>query len=388
MSTRRGQGEGSIFKRTETRPDGSTGERWVASVTLGRGPDGKRRRKTIYGATRKEVAEQLKILLRQQQQGMPIAFERQTVAQFLEHWLQHTVAPTNRPKTLKSYTDAARRYIMPVLGSIQLARLAPQDVERMITFWLDEGLSPRTVYHVRAVLGTALKHAVRRELIPRNVVALTDAPQFERYEAQVLSVEQARTLLDTARGNRLEALYRVALSLGLRQGEALALRWEDIDLEAQTLSVRHTLLDIDRTLREPKTKQSRRVLPLPQPLCRALRQHRARQLETRLVAGKQWQEQDLVFTTHTGGPLHRDNVVKSFKLLLGRAALPDMRFHDLRHSCASLLAAQGVPARVAMEILGHTDIRTTQNVYTHVYDASKQEALEAIADLLDEVDAG
>ncbi|HSH79967.1 MAG TPA: site-specific integrase [Herpetosiphonaceae bacterium] len=185
----------------------------------------------------------------------------------------------------------------------------------------------------------------------------------------------------------LEALYRVALSLGLRRGEALGLRWEDLDLERRTLRVAVSLGVVNGklVLGEPKTATSRRTLELPAALVTALRVHRARQLEERLLAGSRWQETGFVFTSSVGTPIHPGNLLKAFHALLNRAGLPRVRFHDLRHSYASLLAAQGISARVAMEMLGHSDIRVTQNIYTHVFEEARHEVTDAISRALGDV---
>lgn len=233
----------------------------------------------------------------------------------------------------------------------------------------------------------ALGQAFQWGLVARNVATLVAAPRATHSEMTVLTPEQARTFLETARNDRLEALYRVALSLGLRRGEALGLRWEDIDFEQRTLRVSFALQALKEklTLVEPKTMTSRRTIPLPFALVSALRAHYARQLQERLLAGDRWQEHGLVFPTSIGTPMHAGNLVRSFHALLKRAGLPSIRFHDLRHSCASLLAAQGVPARVAMEILGHSDIRVTQNIYTHVFDDAKRAAADAMDRALGDV---
>jgi len=196
---------------------------------------------------------------------------------------------------------------------------------------------------------------------------LVEPPRVERFAIRPLSPAEATKLLDTVRGDRLEALYRVALSLGLRQGEALGLRWQDIDLDARTLRVAVALQAANGTLTlvEPKTENARRTLSLPLALVSALKAHRAGQAAERLKLGASWQDNGLVFCTRSGTPIHPRNLIRAFQTVRVRAGLPPMRFHDLRHSCLSLLAAQGIPARVAMEIAGHSDIRLTQNVYTY-----------------------
>ena len=217
MSSRRGHGEGAIYFR-------ESDQRWCTSVDLG-WENGKRKRKVIYGKTRKEVAEKLKVVLRDQQQGLPIAVERQTVEQFITRWLEEVVASRNRPRTYHSYKEIARLHIIPTLGKIQLTKLTPQDVQTLLSQKAAHGLSPRTVQYIRAVIRMALGQALKWGLVVRNVATLVTPPRAERHEIHPLTPEQARRLLDAARGDRLEALYRVALSLGLRRGEALGLRW-------------------------------------------------------------------------------------------------------------------------------------------------------------------
>jgi integrase len=374
MGSRRGHGEGSIYQRQDGR--------WCAAVDLGY-VNGKRKRKLIYGKTRKAVAEALKKALHDQQQGVPIAVERQTVEQFLGTWLDDKVKVNNRPKTYYSYKDIVRLHINPSLGHIQLSKVSPKHIQSLLSQKRNDGLSPRTVQYIRAILRMALAQAVKWGAVPRNAAALTDPPKVERYSTRPLTAEQGEMLLEAARDDRLEALYRVALSLGLRQGEVLGLRWQDIDFDARTLRIEVALQSVGGTLQlaPPKTANSRRTLPLPAALVTALEAHRIRQLEERLVAGKRWKEHGLVFPTSVGTPISPRNLVRSFKALLKRAYLPDIRFHDLRHSCASILAAQGVPPRVAMEILGHASITTTQNIYTHVFDDAKRQA----ADVMDHV---
>lgn len=374
---KRGQNEGTICKRDDGR--------WVAVLNLGY-RDGKRWRKSFYGKTRKEVQEQLTATLREQQQGLPVITERQTVAQFLDRWLADVVKPTVRPKTYHSYQQLVRLHLKPALGHHQLAKLDPQHVQALINAKLAEGLSPRTVQYLHAVLRRALGQALKWNLVPRNVARLVDPPRVERPEMLALTPEQARRFLDAVGDDRLGALYSVAVALGLRQSEILGLRWEDVDFEQRTLRVRVQLLRIDgaKRLVEPKTRQSRRTLPLPATIVAGLRAHRSRQLQERLLAGARWEGNgwDLVFTTTRGGPLDARHLVRAFKDHLVRAGLPDIRFHDLRHSCASLLVAQGLHPRVVMEILGHSTITLTMNTYSHVMPALQREAADMMDNLL------
>ena len=373
---RRGHSEGTIYQRES---DG----RWVASVHLGY-KNGKRVRKYFYGRTRRAVAEQLKVALRDQQQGLPVKVERQTVAQFLDQWLEAVVRPRVRPSTYKSYAMHIRLHLKPALGHLPLGQLAPQHVQTMMNEKLAAGLSPRSVQYLRGVLRSALNQAVKWDLVARNVATLVEPPRSRRPPVRPLTPEQARSLLEAVRGDRLEALVTVALALGLRQGEALALRWEDVDLDAGVLHVRHTIHKIDGTWQfmEPKTDRSRRTITMPVTTIAALRVHRVRQEQERLVAGERWQDWGLVFPSTVGTPLNGSNVTHRFQKHLERAGLPRQRFHDLRHCCASLLLAQHVPMRVVMEILGHSQISLTMDTYSHVMPGLQQEAAERMDAIL------
>ena len=208
-----------------------------------------------------------------------------------------------------------------------------------------------------------------------------------RVPTAALTTADAQALLSAVKGDRLEALFQVGLALGLRQGETLGLTWKAIGLDAGTLSVRQTLQRVrgEWVFSEPKTAKSRRTIPLPKPVALALREHRGRQLEDRLRAGPAWEGEawgDLVFPDELGRPLSGFHVLRRFRSLLALAGLPPMRYHDLRHGAASLMAAQGVPARVAMELLGHSQIATTMNIYTHVTPQDQREASARVSEAI------
>ncbi|MEX0629115.1 MAG: site-specific integrase [Chloroflexota bacterium] len=374
--SRRGPHEGNIYQRTDGR--------WEARIHLGYA-DGRRRRKSFYGHTRGEVQEKLTRALRDQYQGLPVGTDdRLTVGQFLTGWLSDAVRPSVRPKTYATYEMYARCHLIPELGRIPLARLAPQDVQRLMNRKLAAGLSPQTVCHLRAVLRRALNQANRWGLVPRNVATLVDPPRVPRREVPVMTPEEARHLLLALRGDRFEALFTLALMLGLRQGEVLGLRWEDVDLPSSRLAIRHALQRVNGKLQlvEPKTQLSRRSLIMPPMLVDALQAQRVRQLEERLWAGSRWRESDLVFTTSLGTPLDGTNVTHRFQAVLRAAGLPRLRFQDLRHACASLLLAQGVHPRIVMEQLGHSQISLTLNTYSHVLPSLQGEAAQRMEELL------
>jgi integrase len=246
--------------------------------------------------------------------------------------------------------------------------------------------------YIHAILKRALSQAERWAVIPRNVAKLVDSPRVRRADVVPLTPAEARNLLDTVAGDRLAALYSVAIALGLRQGEALALRWSDVDMDAGTLRVRRTVQRVKRPgasesallYSEPKSARSRRTIVLPQVCAASLRTHRAQQAEERLIAGGSWEDNDLVFCTTRGRPLEARNVVTHFRRQCLKAGLGHRRFHDMRHTCASLLLVQGVHPRVVMELLGHSQISLTMNTYSHVVPQLKRDAAERMDEILTE----
>jgi len=386
---RRGHGEGSIYRRA----DGL----WVGSVDLGWDASGKRRRKTVSSRTQAGVIEKLRDAQGRVSSGLPAGDDRITVQTLIERWLEDVVEARVSPGTCASYRFLAERYIYPSLGRRQIAKLTPLDVQRFLTEKAKElqsrrrrtrentsgeiqSLSPRTVQMIRGVLSQALGQAERWGLVARNVVKLTDPPRQQRREGRALSIEQANELLAAAAGDRLEATVSVGLSLGLRRGELLGLRWDHVDLDAAVVYVRAQVKREGGALvyGELKTARSRRMLNLPAPVVRSLREHRRRQLEERLAAGAAWRDTGYVFTTPIGTPIDPDNFSKAFKVIAQRAGLSDWHLHELRHSCASLLLAEGVPLKVVSEYLGHTNISTTADIYGHVAPPQFEAAAAAI----------
>jgi integrase len=368
MGKRRGHGEGAIYQRES---DGL----WCTSVDLGF-VNGKRKRKVIYGKTRKEVAEKLKALQRDQAAGLQLTSDQWTVNSFLLTWLEQTVKRQNRPRTYQKYAADLHRHILPVLGDIPLTKLNPDHVQAMLHGILEQGRSPRTVSNVRAVLRRALNQALRRGYVLRNVATLVDAPRTTTFRITPLDLPQARRLLAVVAGHRLEALYRLAISLGMRRGEVCGLRWQDVDLAAATLTIHGSLQRFGGRLQwtAPKTAASVRTLALPPVLVALLRRHQAQQ-EAERAAADDWEDSPYVFVSQRGTPMDPDNVVRHFKTALRKADLPlQTRFHDLRHSCATLLIAQGVHLSVIKDILGHTQISTTADFYGHVLPNTQREA--------------
>jgi integrase len=371
---RRGNGEGTIYKRADGR--------WTAQVTLADGS-----RKSVYGKTRADVQRDVAALRRARDLGMPVSRdERVPLAAYLADWLAR-IRPSVKPLTHARYGELLR-HISPALGRVALAKVTPAHVERLYADVLAEGLSSTTARQMHSVLHHALGDAVRKGLVPRNVCELVDAPTPRRTRVQALTVEQARTFLAAAAGDRLEALYLLALSTGMRQGELLALHWGDVDLDAGVLQVRGTLHRVpgvsvgDKSglvISDPKTSHSRRPVRLSGVAVAALRKHRARQLEERLAMGELWDEHDLVFCNSIGRPCEARNVVRnSYQPLLDKAGLPRIKFHALRHSAATLLLSQGIHPKIVAELLGHTTISMTLDIYSHVTLDMQQEAAETM----------
>ncbi len=367
--TKRANGDGTI---------GQYGNRWIARITL---PDG--RRQAFYGRTREDAKSQMDAALVDLRRGKPLPDRDLRLSEYLEDWLEDCVKPSVRPRTYDSYEQTVRCHINPALGKRRLSRLAPAQVQNLLNDKLAAGLSPTTVRYIRSVLRLALAQALRWDYVARNVAELTTPPRGERREMRVLSPQEALAFAEALRGSRLEAICLLAATSGLRQGELLGLHWSDVDLAAGTLAVRAQLQRLDKEYRlvEVKTSHSRRTIPIPAFAVAALRQHHTRQLEDRLAAGPDWQEHGLIFPSQVGTPMDAKNLSHRFRQFADGAGFQGLRFHDLRHSFASLLLAKGVAPRVIMEMMGHTLISTTMDTYTQVM----PELLRDAADKMDEV---
>lgn len=379
---KRGNSEGSIYQRADGR--------WAASVSVGYGADGKRQRKTLYGATRKEVASKLTALQQNVADGLPPGNDQVTVAHLMTAWLTDVAAPTVRPKTYQSYAFLVKSHIIPALGRERLSKVDARRIQAFLTERQESGLSPRTAQYLRAVLRRAFQQAVKWDWVSRNVVTLTEPPRMEKPESPTFTPAQAHALLSAFSGYRHEALFTVFMGLGLRLGEALGLRWEDVSLTPEgsggTVTVRFQLQQINGEFRltAPKSRTSRRTVSLPSFVAKSLLAHRARQ-EEMIPVWEQVGEQNpwgLVFTNTLGGPLGERNVRRDFYAVLAKAGIARIRLHDLRHLCASLLIAQQVHPRVIMEILGHSQISLTMNTYGHLMPGATQAAANALDDLI------
>jgi integrase len=372
MGKRRGNNEGSMYQR----PNG----RWCAQISIA----GKRL--TKYAATQRECREWLKETLTQVDDGLTMAGARVTLSTYFTRWLE-TASLSLRPNTAGQYAHITRKYILPTLGQIKLKDLRPDHIQQLHTDLLAAGTGVRTVQLVHAVLHRALGQALKLRLLQRNPTDAVDKPKAKHAEMKTLNLEQARTLLAAAQGERLEVLYYLAIHTGLRQGELLGLRWSDLDWQTGALQVQRQLQRVagaGRSFVEPKTAAGRRQVILGPAAVAKVREHRKRQAEGRLFVGGRWQEQGLIFTTMIGTPLEPQALDRGFKKLLTKAGLPDMRFHDLRHTAATLMLQQGVHPKVVQERLGHSKISMTLDTYSHVLPGMQQDAAERLDAALSE----
>ena len=368
---RRGNGEGSIGFHKKSGL-------YMARYTVQTGTGSKR--KTIYGKIRAEVSQELTKAMAHRDIGLVFDTNKLTLGQYLKRWLSDSVKDTVKQTTYESYERIIRVHLVPTLGRIQLKNLSPTHVRRLYREKLDSGLSATSVQRTHALLHKALKQAVNDGLLPRNVTEAVTAPRQIRREIQALPPEQARAFLQAAKSDRLEALYLLAIHTGLRQGELLGLKWGDVDLEQGTLQVRRirSAAKGAPTFTTPKNNKSRSVRLTAQAL-QALRDHRKRQIEERLKYAGSWQETGLVFTSTVGTPLNRHNLFRrSFKPLLRRAGLPDLPFHALRHSFATLMLSGREHPKVVQEMLGHSRINTTLDFYSHVLPDMQREAVDRL----------
>src|SRR5215204_2421852 len=309
-----GNGEGSIYEHK--RNGKKVGYRGAYTVYTAEGP----KRRYVTGKTREEVRQKLAGAIADRDGGLVFSADGQTVGEYLERWFETSVRGSVRESTYGSYRRQVRRYVVPAIGGVKLKSLSAMHVQVMYRSMLDRALSSRTVQYTHAVLRRALKQAVRWGLVPRNVCEDVDRPRLFREEMRPLDRGQARRLLKAAEGDRLEALYVLAVHTGMRPGELLGLKWEDVDLEAGALRVKRALSP-EGVCAATKTARSRRRIDLTAGSVEALRRHRKAQLEERLKRAGLWQDKNLVFPSSVGTPLSHRNAVRAFKALLRRADL-------------------------------------------------------------------
>jgi integrase len=374
---RRGRGEGSIHQRSDGR--------WVGVVSLGY-RNGRRHRKYVYARTRAEVVKKMAAVIKASQDGLPIPSDKQTVAQFLDRWLRDVIEPSNRKETTKaSYADNVRLHLKPAFGRVRVMALSPQHILDFIRLKREQGYSDRTIQYCCAILRAALNQALAWGEVHRNAVALVRLPAPRSAARADLDAQSQRRLLMAAKESRYFSLFLVIATLGLRRGEALALHWQDVDLDAGTANIVQSLQRVPRKgllFSTPKNPSSRHVVELPSQIVDLLREHRLRQLQERLAAGSRWTENDLVFPSTVGTPVEPRNVNRHFKTICNKAGFGDQTIHDLRHAAASIAYAAGLDTKAIQEVLRHSRHQTTVDLYVHLERGTHREATQKIADAL------
>ena len=345
MGERRAKGDGALYQRNDGR--------WVGEYDVETATGTKRR--YVSGKTKKEAARKLRQAIADRNAGFTLEAGNMTVGDYLNNWLADSVKDTVRPRTWDRYEQICRVHIVPALGRVKLKMLNPAHIQKLYRQKLDAGLSPRTVQYTHTTLSKALKTALRWGLIPRNPCLAVDPPRPDRAEIRPLNADQVKTLLRTAKGDPLFALYQVAITTGLRQGELLGLCWSDLDLGRAVLSVNRTLTTRKGgpTFSRPKSAKGRRSVGFTPATVATLTRHRQRQQDAGL-----WKNDGLVFCSRVGTPLNPSNIRnRSLRPLLRRAGLPDITFHAAtRHTCATLLLGKGIHPKIVQELLGHAGI--------------------------------
>jgi integrase len=367
---------------------------WTVVVSLGRDPvTGKRRQvwRAVRG-TKKDAEALLVQLLHQRDTGIDQPPGKITVALYLERWLQDYVRPNLAPKTFLQYSYLMRQHLLPALGAIPLAKLRPQHIQAMYAQLLARGradgkggLSPKTVLHIHRLLREALSHALKWQMISRNPADAVEPPRAGRYEPPSVSSGAVRGLLSAAEATPYGFLIHTAIMTGLRRGELLGLRWQDLDLEKGLLHVRQTCQWLPRQgfeFRPPKTHRSRRPVALATVTVSALREHRRQQLEQRLVLGSAYRDHGLVFATPLGTPLDPSNLRRAWAGIVKAAGLPHLRLHDIRHIHATLMLLGGEHPKVVAERLGHAQVGITLDTYSHVLPNLQEQAAARLERLL------
>lgn len=375
----RSNGEGTIYEA----PKGSG--IWYAQVSL---PDGKRRKRRA--SSQREAREKLKQLQAELDQGVDLSVTQPTVAEWCLTWLT-TFATNLKPNIRDDYHGILRRYIDgSSIGKRRLDKLTAAEVQAWVNE-LNTRVKPKTVRNAHARLHKALEVAVRNGYIARNVASKTELPQIPSRQIHPLDVNQVKALLKVVEHHRLYALYRLAVNLGMREGELFGLTWSAINFERGTLRIHQQLQRARKDgkqngpkafiLQPTKTKAGERTLKLDDDLIEVLRTHKANQDEERALLGEKWRDPwgDLVFTSDTGGPIFISGLLAHFRGVLKRAELPKIRFHDLRHTAATLMLADGVPLVTVSKILGHSSPAVTANIYAHALDEAKSQAIAGLS---------
>ena len=360
---------------------------FLIRVFLGRDANGKRRyHNHTFRGTKKDAQTWLNGALRRLDLGEPIEQSAMLCSEFFEQWLTTAAKPRVRNRTFELYEQTFKAYILPALGSKQLAEVQSLDLQTLYVNLQKKGLKPQTVRRVHNLLHNSFNQAMRWQLMNQNPATLVDPPRIGKRELKVLDKDSARVFLDAAKPERYAPVFTFLLATGCRPGEAFGLKWSNVDWQAGTITIVRSLYWRPKRqgweLTEPKTTASRRTIPLGKAMMKTLGDWKRRQAEERLKAGSEWQNHDFVFTKLTGAPLDLETLRDRFKVVTKRAGLSGLRLYDLRHTCASILMAEGQNPKVVSERLGHANIALTLGTYSHISKGMQEEASQKLENAL------
>ena len=370
MAKKRANGEGTVNKL----PSGS----WCAQLSL----EGKRMSKAF--ATQKEALTWIRKMRGQVDEGLTYAYTKLTLGEFMKDWLTSTQS-SKRPSTWKQQSQATKKHILPRLGAIKLTSLKAEHIQAFYNKLLEEGTGIYTILKIHDILRSALQHANRLGILNRNPASVVNVPKAPAKEMAILDESQVSQFLVSVTGHRWEALFVLAIGTGARQMELLGLKWSDVDWTRQTIKIERQLQRPDRSearFAAPKTRYGKRTIPLGERSIAILRNHYRLQQAEQKAAGDAWQDNGLIFTTSNGTPIHPRNLLRDFKILLRNAGLPEIRFHDLRHTAASLMLNNGIAPIAVSRRLGHAKASITLDVYGHLIPTMQAEVADKIDDLV------
>lgn len=382
MSRKRGNGEGSIYRRKDGR--------WSGQVTAEKDPStGKVKRVTVYGKTRKEVQEKVRKLLNDKILGVSINPDNTTIEEWIHFYLENYKKHSVRESTFIRYESIFKLYIKANIGHILLRKLQTSDLQKFYNKIIIQKFSLSVIKLIHTIIYQSLKQAVKEGTLARNVAEHTLFPKKQLSEATALSKKDLAGFINFNRNHKYFLPVFLALTTGIRRGELLALLWEDIDFRQGRLKICRSL-SLGRQGRaiiaECKTEKSKRIIPLPVEISRELKLHKAKQIKQKLKMGSFFQDNGLVFCKKDGNSFTTAAFHKNFKNMLNQAGLSNkIRFHDLRHTYATLLLEAGENPKVIQELLGHANISTTLDIYSHVSSQLKEQAVEKINSILKEL---
>ncbi len=361
------------------------GTRYEIIVDLGPDPTtGKRRQRRKRFKAKKEAQAALNAWMAEIDEGTAVDKSRQTVAELMCFWLETYAQHNVRAGTLEGYGYTVNKHIIPGLGAIPVQKLTPEQLQAFYTTKLAAGCGPRTVQLCHLRIAQALKMAVKLGLVSRNVANAVTPPRVEQHEMRTWTADQAQRFLAAASQSPYGPIWMLSLATGMRRGETLGLRWQDVDLTANTVSVVQAvgMLRGSPKVRPLKTKSSRRTIAVPLPVIVALREHRARQNERRLALGVEWNDHDLVFAASNGNPINPNNLTRDYDRWVRMAGVPRIRIHDQRHTHVTLAIQKGANIKAVSQRVGHAETSITMNLYAHVLPEQHKEVSDRIGDAL------